>query len=206
VTLMIVGDHARPQWFTTWGLKFREAMNGVWVLETDVLTVVVVRPRHLATLPGGSLWGLLPTHLCPRNAFKAMQALLGDPLTATIHHHSAKHVLKHRFPENADMTHTTSPPDTVAESETSPQVQYVWEQIARMAEQTVEAKKQANKERADKEKVRLQAEARIAAESARAEAEAQRAEAEAQRAEAEAQRAEALAEENKRLRALLDKR
>jgi hypothetical protein len=96
-------------------------------------------------------------------------------------------------------------------------VEYVWQQIARLAEETFEAKKQADKER-------LRAEALIAAETARAEAEAQRAEAEAQRAEAliaaetaraeaeaqraeaEAQRAEALAEENKRLRALLDKR
>jgi hypothetical protein len=180
VTLMIVGDHARPQWFTTWGLKFRKRKSGVWVLETDVLTVVVVRPRHLATLRGGSLWGLLPTQLCPRNAFKAMQTLLGDPLTATIHHRAAKHVLKHRFPENAVMTHTPSH-GTVTETEPSPQEQYVWQQIARMAEETVEAKKRADKEHRATEKQRL-------------------------RADAEAQRAEALAEENKRLRALLDKR
>jgi hypothetical protein len=120
-----------------------------------------------------------------------MQTLLGDPLTATIYHHAAKDVLKHRFPENAVMTHTSSH-DTVAEPETSPQVEYVWQQIARLAEETFEAKKQADKERADKEKERLRAEARIAAETARA--------------EAEAQRAEALADENKRLRALLDKR
>ena len=212
VTLMIVGDHARPQWFTTWGLNFCEKMTGVWVLETDLLTVVVVRPRHLATLRGGSLWGLLPNHLCPRNAFNAMQTLLGDPRTATIYHEAAKQVLKHRFPEQTVMTHT-NPHDTVAESETSPQVQYVWQQIARMAEQTFEAKKQADKERADKEKVRLQAEARIAAETARAEAEAQRAEAEAQRAEALAAEAafarteaETAKAEIARLQALLDKR
>jgi len=194
VTLMIVGDHARPQWFTTWGLKFRKRKSGVWVLETDVLTVVVVRPRHLATLRGGSLWGLLPTHLCPRNAFNAMQTLLGDPRTATIYHEAAKDVLKHRFPENADMTQTPSD-GTVTETSPSPHVEYVWQQIARLAEETFEAKKQADKERADKEKER----------QAR-EKERLRAEAEAQRAEAEAQRADALAEENKLLRALLDKR
>jgi hypothetical protein len=89
-------------------------------------------------------------------------------------------------------THTHEP---VAESETSPQAEYVWQQIANLARQTVAANKRAEKEHRATEKERL-----------RADAEAQRAEAEAQRAEAEAQRAEALAEENKRLRALLDKR
>jgi hypothetical protein len=205
VTLMIVGDHARPQWFTTWGLKFRKRKSGVWVLETDVLTVVVVRPRQLATLRGGSLWGLLPTHLCPRNAFKAMQALLGDPRTATIYHQAAKDVLKHRFPENAEMTHTPSH-GTVTETSPSPQVEYVWQQIARLAEETFEAKKQADKERADKEKehqARERERLRADAEAQRAEAEAQRAEAEAQRAEAEAQRADALAAEVALLKALL---
>jgi hypothetical protein len=78
-------------------------------------------------------------------------------------------------------------------------VEYVWQQIARLAEETFEAKKQADKER-------LRAEALIAAETARAKAEAQRAEAEAQRAEAEAQRADALAAEVALLKALLDKR
>jgi hypothetical protein len=138
-----------------------------------------------------------------------MQTLLGDPLTATIHHHAAKDVLKHRFPENAVMTHTSSH-DTAAEPETSPQVEYVWQQIARLAEETFEAKKQADKERAAKEKELLRAKALIAAETARAELEAQRAEAQAQRAEAlatEAAFARAEAEsaraENARLRALL---
>jgi hypothetical protein len=180
VTLMIVGDHARPQWFTTWGLKFRKRKSGVWVLETDVLTVVVVRPRHLATLRGGSLWGLLPTHLCPRNAFKAMQTLLGDPRTATIYHEAAERALQHRFPEKTAMAHTHTH-EPVAESETSPQAEYVWQQIANLARQTVAANKRAEKEHRATEKERL-------------------------RADAEAQRAEALAEENKRLRALLDKR
>jgi hypothetical protein len=207
------GAAAGPRWFAVWNRPHQKIHHGLWINESEWLTILVVRPQALSLQPGGSLWTLLRRDLRRRAARDAFEALLGDPRTATIHHHAAKQVLKHRFPEQTVMTHTTSPPDTVAESETSPQVQYVWEQIARMAEQTVEAKKQANKERADKEKVRLQAEARIAAESARAEAEAQRAEAEAQRAEAEAQRAEAeaqraeaLAEENKRLRALLDKR
>jgi hypothetical protein len=187
VTLMIVGDHARPQWFTTWGLKFRKRKSGVWVLETDVLTVVVVRPRQLATLDGGSLWGLLPTHLCPRNAFNAMQTLLGDPRTATIYHEAAERALQHRFPEKTAMAHTPTH-EPVAESETSPQAEYVWQQIANLARQTVAANKRAEKEHRATEKERL------------------RADAEAQRAEAEAQRAEALAEENKRLRAMLEKR
>ena len=72
------------------------------------------------------------------------------------------------------MTHTSSH-DTAAEPETSPQVEYVWQQIARLAEETFEAKKQADKERAAKEKELLRAKALIAAETARAELEAQRA-------------------------------
>jgi membrane protein involved in colicin uptake len=127
-----------------------------------------------------------------------MQTLLGDPLTATIHRKAAKDVLKHRFPENADMTHTPSH-GTVTETSPSPQVEYVWQQIARLAEETFEAKKQADKERADKEKEH-QARER---ERLRADAEAQRAEAlaaEAALAKAEAESAKA---EVARLRARL---
>jgi hypothetical protein len=181
-TLLIVGDAAGPRWFTVWNRPYQKIHHGLWINESEWLTILVVRPLALSLQRGGSLWALLRQDLRRRSVRAAFQALLGDPDTATIYHDAVKALLKHHFPETADMNQHIKHHDP---NVSKPLPKSYWDWVT-------DLKQQAENERKRAEELVATA--------------AQRAEAEAQRAKAEASRADTLAAEVARLRALLDER